>query len=296
MYTRRDFGKLALVAVPSATLFAGNQSKVSGVRIGAITYSYRSLKAEDIIPAMVATGIGEAEVMSNHVEALAGAPAIPAGRGPNLEAAAALEKWRKQTTPNTFKAVRKKFEDAGISVSLLCFNLNGNVPDDLIEYSFQMAKGLGVNIMSSSSTLAIAKRVAPFADKHKIRWGGHGHDNVTDPNEFATPESFATIISYGKYMGVNLDIGHFTAANYDPIAFIRQNHARITNLHLKDRKKNHGPNVPWGAGETPIKEVLLLLQKEKYDLLSDIEYEYPGKDEVVTEMKRCLDFCKQALA
>lgn len=296
MYSRRDFGKLALAALPASVLLADNRSRFGGVRIGAITYSYRSLKAEEIIPAMVKTGIGEAEVMSNHVEALAGAPAIPAGRGPNPEATAALDKWRTQTSANTFKAVRKQFEDAGITVSLLCYNLNGNVSDDQIEYSFQMAKGLGVNIISSSSTLPIAKRVAPFADKHKIRWGGHGHDRVDDPNEFATPESFAAILSYGKYMGVNLDIGHFTAANYDPVAFIRQNHARITNLHLKDRKKNHGANLPWGTGETPIKEVLLLLKKEKYDLLADIEYEYAGKDDVVTEMKRCLDYCKQALA
>jgi sugar phosphate isomerase/epimerase len=286
MYSRRDFGKLALAALPPAALLAGTPSRISGVRIGAITYSYRSLKPEEIIPAMASSGIAEAEVMSNHVEALAGAPS----------AGEALNQWRMQTSAGTFKAVRKKFADAGIDVALLCFNLNGNVTDDLIEYSFQMAKGLGVNAISSSSTLPIAKRVAPFADKHKIRWGGHGHDKVDDPNEFATPESFAAILSYGKNMGVNLDIGHFTAANYDPIAFIQQNHARITNLHLKDRKKNHGPNVPWGTGDTPIKEVLQLLKREKYDLLADIEYEYPGKDDVVTEMKRCLDFCRQALA
>jgi sugar phosphate isomerase/epimerase len=296
MYSRRDFHRLALAALPATQLIAGDQSRIDGVRIGAITYSYRSLKAEEIIPAIAASGIGEAEVMSNHVEALAGAPPAPEGRNPDPGAVEAFNKWRAQTTPGAFQAVRKKFEDAGITVALLCFNLNGNVSDDLIEYSFQMAKGLSVDTISSSSTLPIAKRVAPFADKHKIRWGAHGHDNTSDPNQFATPESFATVLSYGKYMGVNLDIGHFTAANYDPVAYIREHHARITNLHLKDRKKNHGANLPWGTGETPIKEVLQLLKREKYNILADIEYEYKGKDDVVTEMKRCLDYCRKALA
>jgi sugar phosphate isomerase/epimerase len=296
MYTRRDFGKMALVSLPLANAFGAIQSKFGGVQIGAITYSFRTLKAEEIIPAMAKAGLGEAEVMSNHAEALAGAPPAPAGRNPNPEAAANLQKWRMSTTPDTFKPVRKQFEQAGIDVQLLCYNLNGNVSDDEIEYSFQMAKSLGVRIISSSSQITVAKRVAAFADKHKIRWGGHGHDRTDDPNEFATPESFATILSYGKYMGVNLDIGHFTAANYDAAAFLKENHARITNLHLKDRKKNHGANVPWGTGDTPIKEVLQLLKKEKYPIPANVEYEYPGKDDVVTEVGRCVEFCKAALA
>jgi sugar phosphate isomerase/epimerase len=117
---------------------------------------------------------------------------------------------------------------------------------------------------------------------------------VKDPNEFATPESFAAALAHSKYFKINLDIGHFVAANYDPIAFINEHHAKITNLHLKDRKKDQGANVPWGEGDTPIKEVLQLLRTKKYDIPANIEYEYKGED-TIAEVKKCLDYCKTSL-
>src|SRR2546425_6956137 len=161
-----------------------------------------------------------------------------------------------------------------------------------------MAKPLGVRATSSTTQVRVPNRVAPFPEKYKIIFGGHGHSNLPDPNEFATPESFATAMSYGKYMGANLDIGHFTAANFDAVAYIKEHHARITNLHLKDRKKNQGPNVPWGEGDTPIKEVLQLMKKEKYTFPANIEFEYqiPEGLDLLTEMSKCVQYCKNTLA
>ena len=120
---------------------------------------------------------------------------------------------------------------------------------------FMMAKWLGVDAISTSTQVSMAKRIAPFADKHKMMVGFHGHANTADANEVATPETFATVMAASKYHGANLDIGHYTEAGYDPVAFIEQHHARITNLHLKDKKKasNGGGNGPWGTGDTPIK-------------------------------------------
>jgi len=300
---------MMFAGMPLSMALAKINSKFRGVQIGAITYSFRSIPATEIIPSMVKLGLSETELMSNHCEALAGAPQVTrvGGRSgqmtPEQQAAQrqqqeALRKWRLATSPDTFKVVRKKFDDAGIDLQILCFNQRMTATDDEIEYAFQMAKALGVKAISSSSTVSFAKRVAQFADKHKIMWGGHGHSDVKDPEEFATPQSFETIMSFSKYIGVNLDIGHFTAANFDAVAYIKQHHARITNLHLKDRKKNQGPNVPWGQGDTPIKEVLQLMAKEKYVLPANIEFEYdvPEGSDLMTEMSKCLNYCKHTLA
>ena len=124
--------------------------------------------------------------------------------------------------------------------------------------------------------------------------GMHNHDDTKDPNQFAKPESFEEALSYSKYFAINLDIGHFVAAGYDPVTFIQEHHKQITNLHLKDRKKDHGKNTPWGEGDTPIKEVLTLMKQKRYPIPINIEYEYQGADSIA-EVKKCFQYAKDAL-
>jgi sugar phosphate isomerase/epimerase len=47
-------------------------------------------------------------------------------------------------------------------------------------------------------------------------------------------------------------------------------------IHIKDRKKNQGDNMPLGQGDTPIKEVLQLLKTNRWNIPANIEYEYGG--------------------
>jgi sugar phosphate isomerase/epimerase len=227
------------------------------------------------------------------------------GRGPatpeQQEFQTKLKEWRMAATPETWKGVRKQFNDAGIDVQILCYNMNVNIADDEIDYAFHMAQGLGVRAISCSSTVTFAKRVAPYAERYKMTWSGHGHADIFDPEQFAKPETFEMLIGLNKYIGINLDIGHFWAAGYDPVTFIEKHHDRITNLHIKDRTKPDkcmvSRNLPFGQGDTPIKEVLLLMKKNKYKFPANIEMEYqiPEGSDPVTEAGKCLQFCKAIL-
>jgi sugar phosphate isomerase/epimerase len=98
-----------------------------------------------------------------------------------------------------------------------------------------------------------------------------------------------------KHYRINLDIGHFTAANFDAVDFIEKNHDKIVLLHVKDRKKAEGPNMPFGEGDTPIKQVLLLLKKNKWPIPAFIEYEYKGTGTSQEEVAKCYQYCKDAL-
>jgi sugar phosphate isomerase/epimerase len=282
---------LGMVAASRALKAAAIDSRIRGVQVGAITYSFRALSdAHAIVKAMVTMGLGEVELMSNHAESLAGAPAGP-------DKADALRAWRLHTTAATWAPVRRTFDNAGIELRSLCYNMNVKTFSDAdIEYGLSMAQHLGVKVMSTSTQVSMARRVAPIADTHRILVAYHGHANVQEPDEVSTPESFAACLSFSKYHAINLDIGHFTAAGYDAVAFLRQQHSRITHLHLKDRRTPaHGAaNVSWGEGDTPIGQALQLLSREKWDIPANIEFEYPG--DPLVEVPRCLAFCRRALA
>ena len=122
--------------------------------------------------------------------------------------------------------------------------------------------------------------------------GYHGHTKVT-------PAIWENAFSLAKHNGANLDIGHFIAGNnYSPVEFIRKHHDRITHVHIKDRKTHEGPNVPFGEGETPVKEVLRLIRDKQWPMQATIEFEYPvpaGSDRM-KEIARALKYCRDALA
>ena len=319
LYSRRDFGKLALAGVPASLLLANMpvsafqkiNSTIKGVQVGAITYSFNRLggSPEDIIKAYVTIGLGEMELMSNHAEALAGLPSAArggggGGRGATMTpeqqaardaAAKAVSDWRKSATEATFAPVRKKITDAGIDLRVLCYNMNSQITDENIEYGFNMAKWLGVRAMTTSTQVSMAKRIAPFAEKHKMTVGFHGHDSVERPDEVHNEASFKAVMAEGKYLNANLDVGHYTAAGGDAVDFIKKYHDRITNLHFKDMHKPPTKGyTPFGQGDAPLKEVLLLLSKEKWDIPANIEFEYPG--DPMVEIPKCFQYIKDALA
>ena len=291
MLTRRDFGKVALGGLPlAAALAAKLDSTVQGVRLGVQTYSYRSLPREDIldrvIQAMTETGLAECELFAPQVEN----PGTAAGTREDLR------KWRLEVPLDYFRNIRKRFDTAGIDVHAYNLSFNDTFTDDEIDQGFQQARALGVNIITASTTIPVAKHLVGFAEKYKMFVAMHNHADLHDPNQFATPESFRTALKMSKYFKINLDIGHFTAANFGALEFLRENHANITNLHLKDRKRNGGSNIEWGQGDTPLKPVLLFLRDTKYKIPAYVEYEYAGKGTCVEEVKKCFEYAKSALA
>ena len=289
MLTRREFTTLALSSLALPKLLAQSNS-VGGVRLGAQTYSFREMTrppggdmSDVLVQALSDCGITECELWS---------PQLEPAKVPREE----LRRWRIETPLDHFRAIRKKFDAKKIVIRAYNYSFNDSFTEPEINRGFEMARALGAEFITASSTLSSAKRVAPFAEQHKMIVAMHNHSNVKDPNEFATPESFAAARALSKYFKVNLDIGHFTAANFDAVDYIRKNHDSITNLHIKDRQRDQGPNVAWGEGNAPIKEVMALLKQNKWPIAAYLEYEYKGAGTPVDEVKKGLAYLRAALA
>ena len=337
-FTRRELGTVALGALPAARLLAKPNSRFGGVQIGIITYSFRALtgKADEILKNMVHLGLSSVEMMSDVAESYAGAPgggrggfpggpggpprrgaggpggpAGPGGPGgarggrppmtaeqreAQRKAAEERKNWRLSVSMDKFRALRSMYNDAGVSIDAFKLGLTESMSDDEYDYCFHVAKALGAGhvTMELPSQESLTKRVGEFAAKHKIFVGYHNHTQVN-------MQSWDPALAQSKYNGINLDVGHFTeATNASPIPFIRKYHGRIQSMHLKDKKysANGGGNMPWGQGETPLKEVLQLMSKEKYKWPANIELEYnvPEGSSVMAELAKCVQFCRDALS
>ena len=282
-FSRRAFlgGAAALGAaslVPGRAFGADAKpdSRFGGVQVGVITYSYRSMpdkSAEAVLQYAVKSGISSIELMGDVPEKFAGG---------------SMEK---------LAAFRKMYEDAGVGIHIVKFGNIGdkNMTDEKIEYYFNVAKALGAKGITRELSEDAAKRLGPIADKHGILVAFHNHMQI-NATTYDGP-----VLSYGKCLAINLDIGHYTAANDDSVlAVIEKYHDRILSLHLKDRKNKagKGANLPWGQGDTPVAAALQYLKKNKLPIFADVELEYsvPKDSDAVKEVAKCVQFCKQALA
>jgi sugar phosphate isomerase/epimerase len=268
-------------------------SKINGVQIGVITYSFRSMPGsiEQILGYCVDCNINYIELMGEAAEAYAGAPK----RDGSADYATKLAQWRENTLMDPFVAIRKMYNDAGITIYAWKPNaLNEKNTDGEIAYAFKAGKALGCShcTVELSTDPVQTQRLGDLAEKNDMMVGYHAHTQ-------ATPTIWDTALSQSAHNGINLDIGHYTAGtSTSPIDFILKNHKRILSMHMKDRKFHDGPNMPWGQGDTPIKEVLQLMKKEGYKFPATIEQEYniPAGSDAVKEVKICRAYAAAALA
>ena len=324
--SRRAFLEFSAAGLPltlglSCERLLARPSEAGAGRVGVQTYSFRDMlqtpgdMTDKMIAAMQELGLTECEVFEPTLQppalsadapwrmtagkpteaSLLGRPPTGAPTAAQLASREVVRQWRLGEGLDQVTAAAAKFKRAGIRVFAFNFMLKDSCTDEEVERGFQMTRALGAKIMTVSTTLTMAKRTVPFVEKHKVLLALHGHSNLSDPNQFATPDSFAQGLAMSPYYRVNLDIGHFVASGFDPVAYIRANHERITNLHIKDRKKNDGPNTPFGQGDTPIKAVLQLLKTQGYPIPAYVEYEYAGTGNSTAELRKCLGYVKSAL-
>ena len=300
--SRRHFTSLTLAGVGalfipscmSARSDSPGVSRIAGVELGVQSYSYRDRSLAEAIRAIRDLGLRSCELWAGHIE-----PSESVWqRGQSNEEARKkseiLRRWKDSLTESDIRKVREQFNATGIRIQAYNAAIKDKTSDADIDQQFQIAQWLGTDLLTTSATVKVMKRVNTAAEKYHIRVGMHNHANIQDPNEFATPESFARgMEGNSELIGINLDIGHFTAANYDPLQFIEENHKKIFSIHLKDRKKDQGPRTRFGEGDTPVAEVLKLIRDKNWPNPANIEYEYSGDTD--EEMKSIVDFCRNVL-
>lgn len=300
-------------------------STISGVQIGTITYSYRSMpdqSAEGLLAYVVESGISAVELMGDSAEAFAGAPADPNPEYPGLVRRQALgqltaddavrlramqparenylrelAEWRATASMDRFEELRRLYENAGVSIYAWKPSVFSTENSDTeIEYGFRAARALGATHCTTElpADPAQSLRLGRIAESMDVFIAYHTHEQ-------GSMTAFDAAFRQSDYNRSNVDLGHFVAApnGGDPLPFLRAFHDRIASVHLKDRRThaNGGANLPWGEGDTPLTEILTLMRDEQYDFPATVEVEYriPDGSDAVEEVRRCVDYCRAAL-
>ena len=212
------------------------------------------------------------------------------------EQANKLTAWRTSVSMDPFKKLRKMYNDAGVTI-YAWKQLSPNMSDAEVEYIFNVAEALGCThtTVELPTDPAQLKRFGDFAMKKKVYAAYHTH---TQGGMTAFDQAFA--ISKGNM--ANVDFGHWVAGGNvggTPMQFLEKYHDRIVSFHLKDRTtpEHCALNLPWGTGETPIEDILQLVKKNKWKIPSTVELEYniPDGSDAVKEVRKCVEYCRNAL-
>jgi sugar phosphate isomerase/epimerase len=280
MMTRRKFGLGLASALAGAAL---GQDKVKPsvfgrVQIGLQSYTFRKFSIERMIAAMKDIGISSVELWDGHLHPMKASEA-------------------------DFKEAREKFDRAGIRVSAYCVNFPPDPSDLYLDRAFNGALLLGTRIITSSVKKVVVPKLDLWCKKYRIKLGLHNHwfgepwYRGNRSEEFETPQDFLDALkSSSQYMSINLDIGHFWAAGYDPVSFIREHHKRIVSLHIKDRDRDERRTQRrFGQGSTPIIQVMKLLKQVRFSYAANIEYELEP-DDPTEGVRHALDYLRRALS
>ncbi|SHM74569.1 sugar phosphate isomerase/epimerase family protein [Mucilaginibacter sp. OK098] len=286
---------LASKASFANSIFADGKpnSMINGVQVGVITYSFRSMpgSAEQLLQYCKDCNINAIEMMGDAAEAYAGAPKWDS----STDFAAKMADWRLNASMDKFIELRKMYNDAGVKIYAWKPNaLGAKNTDAEINYAFNAGKALGCNHVTVElpEDDEQTQRLGDKAAEHQMYVGYHAHTQ-------ATPTLWDTALRQSDYNAINLDIGHYVAGtSTSPIDFILKNSDRIVSMHIKDRKFHDGTNMPWGQGDTPIKEVLALMKRKKYKFPATIELEYkiPEGSDAVKEVIKCREYAQNALS
>src|ERR1044071_4712512 len=175
--TRREFGGILLGAAGSIGLRPFDKVKpsiVSGIEIGVQSFTHRKFTIEGMIGEMQKVGLSSVELWNGHLDPM-------------------------KTSEAEFKAVKKKFDDAGIHVSAYCVNFPKTATDEHLDRGYTGALLLGTHVMTASVQKPLVARLDQWCQKYKIKMGLHNHCLSDEwykgirAEDFETPGDFLTL-------------------------------------------------------------------------------------------------------
>jgi sugar phosphate isomerase/epimerase len=306
--SRREFGAVVLAAGPLAAVLRA----APRLTVGVATSSFRELprvtgrdNLDDILAALRTVRTADIELALANLEPappsvepfMGGTPAYPRLIIPTPEEIAAtnawaradLRTWRLATDLSHFTDVRRRLGGAGVTVHGCAVPYDDSLTDDEIDATFRQVRALGVRTIGSPLTMAMAKRLAPFAERHEVAVAIH-NQAAGNAGQLLSTATIRPALALSPAFRVKLDIGHITASNGNAVEELGELASRVSSVVIRDRLRNGGRSQPFGEGDTPIREVIRHLQAAGPAVPVLIDYDYIGLRSAVDEVMASMDY------
>lgn len=317
--TRRRFTAAAIGAglASSSHFGSAKMTEIGGLPFGVHTFSFHEITqggmpaVEEILAATRQLRLNSVELFAPQLspfpmpegfyqkwwaaahpgEATAAGASAPLSTEAQQERRERLRSWRVNPPEGYFPQMRRRFAAAGVEIFALNYSFDTTMTDAELDAGFEQGKVLGARIITSSSTLSLAEKLVPFAERHRMILAFH-NTTSSDPDRVVSPDAYSKLLVMSKWYRINLDVAHYSAAGYDPVRFIEDQHRSIVSLHVHDRKKNNGASVPNGEGDTPIRKILQLLHDRRWRIPSFYELEWVGSGLPIQEIAKDLGYIR----
>lgn len=246
-----------------------------GWRLGAQAWTFRDRSAFEAIATAHRLGL-------KYIELYPGQPLAPETKdvkvGPEMG-------------EQPLAALKKKLADE--QVKAVSFGVCDLPKDEAVaRRTFEFAKALGLQNLSSEPAPEALDVVAKLADEFGIKVAFHNHPKGS--SRYWEPQAVLDAVKgRSAKLGSCSDTGHWTRSGLKPVDCLKLLEGRVVELHFKDLAefgKDSAADVPWGTGKSDAHGILAELKRQGFKGLISVEYETGAGAEVEQNVAKCIAF------
>jgi len=217
----------------------------------------------------------------SHIEAYSGQKL--SDKKPNI-------KFGPDMSPAIRKEVKQKLANAGIK--LINFGVVKLTNDETqCREVFDFAKDMGIETVVSEPPEEAFDMLDRLCKEYKIKLAVHNHPK---PSHYWNPDTVLKVCKgRSKWIGACGDTGHWVRSGLDPVKCLKKLDGRIISLHFKEIDDGH--DVVWGTGKGKAKPLLEELDRQGFEGVFSIEYEYNWENSV-PEIQKCIAYFNEVAA
>jgi sugar phosphate isomerase/epimerase len=186
--------------------------------------------------------------------------------------------------------MKKKLDSAGVQlVNFYVHVMPGD--EDKCRKVFEFARKMGVETIVSEPKPQTFDTIEKLCDEYGINLAVHnhpeGHSRYWHPKEV-----LKACHGRSKRIGACGDVGHWQRSGIRPVDAVKMLEGRNICFHVKDLNEFGNPkahDVPWGTGKGELDAMFVVLNRQNFNGVFSIEYEYHPQDPV-PEMRQCVEY------